>query len=246
MYSRPHHQRIAHVLERLDSDVLRQHHCWFGGGTCIALRFGEYRESVDMDFLVSDLASYRELRQLLTGLNGLDPITRPGLTPLALAREVRADQYGIRTQVLMDGHAIKLEVVYEARIQLQTPSAKDTICGLGCLTPLDLATSKLLANSDRQADDGVYSRDLIDLAMMNLRMPQLLKAIDKASTAYGAAVERDLNKAIDRIEHREGWLERCMQAMAMDMPKAVLWQNIRKLKRALQPPTNAASVSRKS
>jgi hypothetical protein len=31
---------------------------------------GEYRESVDIDFLVSDAAGYRELRQLLTGPRG--------------------------------------------------------------------------------------------------------------------------------------------------------------------------------
>ena len=30
-----------------------------------ALRYGEYRESVDIDFLVSDLASYRHLRNLV-------------------------------------------------------------------------------------------------------------------------------------------------------------------------------------
>jgi hypothetical protein len=59
MFKRPHHQRIAHVLA--------QHHCWFGGGTCIALRYGEYRESVDIDFLISDAAGYREIRQMLTG-----------------------------------------------------------------------------------------------------------------------------------------------------------------------------------
>lgn len=54
MFERPHHQRIAHVLATLDADALRQHACLFGGGTCIALRYGEYRESVDIDFLVSD------------------------------------------------------------------------------------------------------------------------------------------------------------------------------------------------
>jgi len=29
-----------------------------------------------------------------------------------------------------------------------------------------MATSKLLANSDRWADEGVFNRDVIDLAMM--------------------------------------------------------------------------------
>ena len=233
MFERAHHQRIAHILAALDGGVLAQHACWFAGGTCIALKFGEYRESVDMDFLVSDAAGYRELRQLLTGVGGLRPITRQGAMPLELTREVRADQYGIRTHVRMDGHAVKFEIVREARIALQAPGPQDQLCGIATLTVLDLAASKLLANADRQADDGVFSRDVIDLAMMDLTVPQLHAALEKAIEAYGAAITRDLSKAIDRLQERQGWLERCMNVMAMDMPKAVLWQKIRYLRRVL-------------
>lgn len=234
MFERPHHQRIAHVLAALDGDVLRQHGCLFGGGTCITLRHGEYRESVDIDFLVSDAAGYRELRQLLTGPTGLNAMARPGAQPLTMLREVRADQYGLRTVVQMDGQAIKFEIVREARIALETPGPEDVVCGISTLTRLDLAASKLLANSDRQADDGVFSRDVIDLAMMDLRLPALLMALAKATQAYGPAVARDLTKAIDRLQERQGWLERCMQAMAMTMPRAVLWQKIRALRRVLK------------
>jgi Nucleotidyl transferase AbiEii toxin, Type IV TA system len=233
MFERPHHQRIAHVLSALDSSVLAQNACWFGGGTCIALKFGEYRESVDIDFLVSDPAGYRELRQLLTGLDGLASITRRGAMPLELLREVRADQYGIRTQVRMDGHAIKFEIVREARILFQEPEPQDQIAGVKTLTLLDLAASKMLANSDRQADDGVFSRDIIDLAMMDLKLPQLRQALEKATEAYGTTISKDLAKAIDRMQNRQGWLDRCMQAMAMDMPKVVLWQKIRGLRRVV-------------
>ena len=234
MFERAHHQRIAHVLSALDGSVLAQYACWFGGGTCIALKFGEYRESVDIDFLISDPVGYRELRQLLTGFDGLAPITRQGAMPLELLREVRADQYGIRTQVRMDGHAVKFEIVREARILFQGPEPQESICGVNTLTLLDLAASKMLANSDRQADDGVFSRDIIDLAMMNLKLPQLRKALEKATEAYGITIASDLGKAIDRMQNRQGWLERCMQAMAMDMPKAVLWQRIRRLRRVLE------------
>ena len=148
---------------------------------------------------------------------------------MVVAREIRADQYGIRTQVLMDGHAIKLEIVREARIELALPGTEHTLCGVSTLTPLDMAATKLLANSDRQADDGVFSRDVIDLAMMNL----LRAALAKAELAYGQSVARDLVKAIDRCQQREGWLLRCMQAMHMELPQAVLWQHIRKLRRAV-------------
>jgi len=232
-FERPHHQRIAHVLSALDGDTLRQHGCLFGGGTCIALQYGEYRESVDIDFLVSDATGYRELRQLLTGPAGLAGLTRAHAMPLVMLREIRADQYGIRTQVQMDSHAIKFEIVREARITLETPGADDTIRGISTLTRLDLATSKLLANSDRQADDGVFNRDVIDLAMMDLPLPALRAAMDKAQQAYGPSVARDLGRAIDRLQNREGWLTRCMQAMSMQLPKAVVWQKVRKLRRIL-------------
>lgn len=233
VFERPHHQRIAHVLEALNAELLRQLGVLFGGGTCIALRCGEYRESVDIDFLVSDLAGYRELRELLTGVGGLHPIVRAGATPLVALREVRADQYGIRTAVQMDGTAIKFEIVREARIELSSPGKHDVVCGVSTLTLVDLAASKLLANSDRQADDGVFSRDVIDLAMTALPVPKLRVALAKAEHAYGPAVRRDLGKAIDRLQQRSGWLERCMQAMGMTMPKAVLWQKIRALRKLL-------------
>jgi hypothetical protein len=233
MFERPHHRRIAHVLASLDGDLLRQHGCLFGGGTCIALRFGEYRESVDMDFLVSDPAGWRDLRQRLTGSDGLGSITRPGAPPLLAAREIRADQYGIRTQVQMDGTLIKFEVVREARIELDAPGPQDVICGVSTLSARDLAASKLRANSDRQADDGVFSRDVIDLAMMDLPLAALRSALAKAEQAYGTVVARDLGKAIDRLRNRHGWLERCMLAMAMTMPKAMLWQKIRRLTRLI-------------
>ena len=49
MFERPHHKRIAHVLASLDANLLARSHCLFGGGTAMALRHGEYRESVDID-----------------------------------------------------------------------------------------------------------------------------------------------------------------------------------------------------
>jgi hypothetical protein len=98
---------------------------------------------------VSDATGYRELRQLITGTEGLNAVVRPGAQPLEMLREVRADQYGLRTVLQMDGQAIKC-------------------------------------------------------------------------------------KAIDRLQECHGWLERCMQAMAMTLPRAVLWQKVRALRKLLK------------
>lgn len=233
MFERPHHRRIARVLAALDADLLREANCLFGGGTALALRFGEYRESVDMDFLVSDLNSYRRLRQLLTGEAGFAGLLRPAGERFRLAREVRADQYGIRTALLVDDLPIKFEIVLEGRIELAAAGGKDQVCGVSTLTPLDMATSKLLANADRWSDDGVFSRDVIDLAMLSPSLPLLRQALLKAQGAYGEAIARDLERAIERLQNRPDWLERCMQVMAISLPKVVLWSKIRALRRVL-------------
>lgn len=235
MFKRTLHKLIAQVLSSLNGTLLKEHGCLFGGGTAIALRFGEYRESVDLDFLVSDLSHYRSLRLLLTGADGINSICLPGQTPLTQVRELRADQYGIRTMVSVAGTPIKFEIVLEARIELATSTAKDLLCGVPCLTVLDMATSKLLANSDRWADDGIFSRDLIDLAMMQPGLPLLHQAIAKAEAAYGQAICIDLEKAINQLQHRQEWLERCIQALSISMPKALVWQRVRNLRKALSP-----------
>ena len=231
MFDRPHHQRIARVLSALDGPLLLANGCLFGGGTAIALRHGEYRESVDIDFLVSDAAGYRALRQLLTGAGGIANIIRPGAA-LEQLRDMRADQHGIRSVVGIDGAGIKVEIVREARIALDAPGPNDRQCGIATLTPLDMATSKLLANADRWADDSVFSRDLIDLAMLQPGVRVLGQAREKAKQAYGESVDTDLARAIEKFLTREGWMVRCMQMMAMTTtPPALLRQRVK----ALQP-----------
>ena len=194
-------------------------------------RHGEYRESVDIDFLVSDHAGYRALRERLGGPQGVDAIARaPGL--LQATREVRADQYGIRTLLATEGvDVIKLEIVSEGRIVLDPPGVADRICGVATLTPLDMAASKLLANADRWADDAVMSRDLIDLAMMEPGKELLRLAAAKAAKAYGKSIATALAKAIEALRARPQRLDRCMQALQMTtVPKALLWKRIKALK----------------
>lgn len=229
MFKREHHNRIAIILQSLDAKLLQKNSCLFGGGTAIVLSKDEYRESVDVDFLVSNRQGYLNIRSLLTE-KGINAITRPGM-PLSVAREVRADQYGIRTMLVVGGTEIKFEIVLEARISLAATNETEKICGIATLTPLDMAVTKLLANSDRWADDAVHSRDLIDLAMIGLDKKMLASAIEKAETAYGESVQRDLSKAVEVLNQRKGRLEECMDALMIDkIPKAQLWQRIRNLK----------------
>ncbi|MBE7367664.1 nucleotidyl transferase AbiEii/AbiGii toxin family protein [Ramlibacter pallidus] len=233
MFERAHHRDIALVLQSLDPDVLAARRCFFGGGTAMALLYGEYRESVDIDFLVSDRAGYRELREMLGGVHGLTPLLRSGMR-LELAREVRTDQYGIRTHVRAGASLIKFEIVFEGRIELAPPEDADRVCGVTSLSAVDLCCEKLLANADRWPDDAVFSRDLIDLAMQHADRDVRLAASDKAEAAYGQSVRRALADAVQALRNRPHRLDECMQALRMTtVSRAQLWQRIRALAAAL-------------
>ena len=74
--------------------------------------------------------------------------------------------------------------------------------------------SKLLANSDRYADDSVEARDLIDLAILRLQSPIPQSSIDKAEKAY--EVIRPLKKAIQRFQERPDYRQKCFQGLLVD------------------------------
>jgi hypothetical protein len=209
---------------------LREHHCYFGGGTAIALLQDEYRESVDIDFLVSDKERYRELRNLLTDPAGIFAIAKEG-AKLVLAREIKADQYGIRTTIQSGEVSVKFEIVLEGRIAFDEQSSRNSIENISTLTKLDLLTSKLLANSDRWNDSIVYNRDILDFVMLSPTKNEFDSALKKAYQAYGDAVHRDLNRAANKLLTQDGWLELCMNRLKIDLPKAVLWQKLNDLMR---------------
>jgi hypothetical protein len=234
MYERLHHRLVERVLLSLDDVLLARRRCFFGGGTAIALAHGEFRESVDIDFLIADADGYRGLRDDVRRAEGLTGVTRPGAL-LTVARDVRIDQYGIRTFIDVDGVLIKVEFVREARIDFDPPDEMTRIGGVLRLSDRDLAASKLLANADRWADDSVFSRDLIDLAMMDLPRREMQKAKAKAGQAY-SSIERDLRAAVDALGRRRGRLERCLHALQVMTPLALVWGRIKRLpERVVRP-----------
>ena len=209
----------------LDASLLAEHNCWFGGGTAIVLDNGEFRESADIDFLVSEQQSYRRLRQIVRD-HGLDALASRALT---LGRAPSVDGYGIRTSVLVAGVAIKFEIIHEGRLDLDTPSADDEICGVRVLTRTDQVASKFLANDDRWADTSTFSRDLIDLAMMRPDTVALTAGARKAVRAYGVTLGQSFDKAVTFLGERPERLEVCLRALKVDVPRAVVWQRIRDL-----------------
>lgn len=231
MYSRPHHLRIQRILESLNADLLLRNQCLFGGGTAIALTHGEYRESVDVDLIVSSKAGYRELRGLVNSA-GIESLMN---RPLPLRREARIDQYGIRCAFDIDGMAIKFEIVLEGRVELQDPLPEDRVNGVWALTMRDKVATKLMANSDRWADDSVWSRDIIDLAVLADGKVADPAGVAAAVQAYGSSVLVDFEKARNNLLGREGRLHTCMARLQMTMPEDTLRGLIQSLVVVLPP-----------
>lgn len=216
MFKRPHHQRIAELLKALDGSLLERAECYFGGGTAIVLALGEYRESVDVDFICSSTEGYRLLRNTIRPNDLGDLLIRP----MTHVRDVRASQYSISTYLDVSDTPIKIEFVRESRIGLA--GAYDATLGVPVLSRVDMYAEKLLANADRGLDKWMRSRDLIDIAMMIKHwgpIPQ--KAWSKAQEAYGDYVVKLFESSRELIRDSQ-YLADCLQSMKMD-PSIAEW-----------------------
>lgn len=210
MFERPHHRRLESILHALNADLLEETECFFGGGTAIVLLLGEYRESVDIDLLCSSREGYRVLRNTVSH-DGLGALLHG---PTRYLREVRADLYGIRTFIEVDGHPVKIEIVSEGRIALH--GARNPTFGVPTLTREDMFAEKLLANADRGSDRSLFSRDIVDLAMMIAHWGTIPDdSWRKTREAYGESVDRAYTAAISLVCDRP-YLLSCLGKMNMD------------------------------
>lgn len=209
MFKRPHHQRIEKILRALNSDLLVQAECYFGGGTAIVLSLDEYRESVDIDFLCSSKDGYRLLRNLVS--SDLGPLL---LSPIKHIREVRTERDKFSTFLEVDGNPIKIEFIHEGNTTIT--GSIDPVLGIPILSREDMYAQKLLANADRGLDKATMSRDIIDLSVMIDKwgdIPGL--AWDKAYAAYGDYLIRGFYNGIKVIQDRS-YLASCLHRMGMD------------------------------
>ena len=233
MFKRPHHQSIAKLLQAFDGELLQRANCYFGGGTAIVLALDEYRESVDIDFMCSDLAGYRILRNAITAPT-LGSVLR---VPVKHRRDVKTERDKISTFLEVDAIPVKIEFVLEGRISLI--GALDAKLGVPVLSRDDMYAEKLLANVDRGLDRSVMNRDLIDLAMMMKAWGGVpASALEKARKAYGDAVDSYFIKTVAMLGNRQ-YLADCLHKMAMDPTLAeAITDTLRKhpLKSAHAPP----------
>lgn len=208
MAERPEHRRVLSFLSAMDAPFLRDAECWFAGGTAISLRCGEYRLSYDVDFLCATKAGYRMLRERVfdRGLRGF--FTRD----VEVVREVRADRYGIRAVLNIDGAPLKFEIVSEGRISLEGTADPDL--PVARLTDADLVAEKLLANADRFLDDSALARDVLDLVLLSHELGELPAAAwEKARAAYGDSVDRAFERALQRLRDRPDLVRRALASL---------------------------------
>lgn len=217
-FRRPAHNRVLAVLEALDARFLGQHGIYFAGGTRIVLELGEYRESADIDFLCASREGYRALRETV-GESSLGALALPGLR---LAREIRADQYGIRTWVALEEARIKFEIVLEARIGLAGTDVPRV--PVPCLGRAHAFAEKLLANADRGLDSATFSRDAIDLAFMIAAWPgeDALAGARLARGAYGADIDRKLAAVVARLRNDRGYRDKCVRSAGLEDTRPLL------------------------
>jgi hypothetical protein len=213
-FARPEHETIVETLRLMDRRFLLGNRCWFGGGTAIVLKYGEYRVSLDVDFLCSDPAGYRELRTAATrlGHRAFFPATVEAI------REFKIDQYGLRTAVRFKGQPIKFEIIREARVDLD--GFLDADIGVPTLTVSDMFAEKLLANADRCQDRSTACRDALDLGILVLRNSGIPgESVSKAELAYGSDIGRKVRWVTDHLLSAKE-LGQAAAALSMDLALA--------------------------
>lgn len=219
----------------MDGDFLVKARCYFGGGTQLVLAHGEFRESRDIDFLVSSPRGIRQIRESINP-KSLGKIFK---RPITLVREPVSDRDAVRTYITEDQKSdpIKFDIIYEGRIQVE--GVMNSSLGVPTLTASCAVAEKLLANADRGLDRLFRSRDVIDLAFISLDLDDATfrTGYELAEKVYGKTILRDLNEVIKRLELDAKYRRECLKELLIDDPKRLRdgLARLRALKRLVVP-----------
>jgi hypothetical protein len=243
-YRRALHQRIAGVLALMDAKFLEQAECFFGGGTQLVMSHGEFRESRDIDFLVSSKAGLRMLRETVQE-RSLGRIFRG---KIHLAKEVRAERDAIRTYITEDPAAepLKLEILVEARIELK--GAPDKMLAVPRLELPWAIAEKLLANADRGRAKEHRARDVVDLAFVSLDVEDAawVAGCELAQGAYGQVILRELDEVLKMLSLDAKYRAQCIDDLLIEDAKALRrgLERLQKLKHLVRKRAPAAAKAR--
>src|SRR4051794_106249 len=110
------HNQVVTVLRMLKAEFLESCGAYFGDGTLLALSYGEYRLSRNIDFLCCYGADFSRLRNAIydRGLNAL--FQSAYVNSFQIPRELRTDRDGVRFSIAIADSILKFEIVAEGRI----------------------------------------------------------------------------------------------------------------------------------
>jgi hypothetical protein len=208
-YKVAHHQLIRSVLENFNADFFYKNTILFGGGTRIALEISEYRESIDVDFLCPDQASYRSVREQVTS-HSLGELVKEDFN---YVRDIAFDRYGTRTFIDINDTKIKIEFVSFENYQLVKDEGK--LFPLPYIDRTSCFYTKLLANADRCLSPPF--KDIYDLLAMSDAwggIPQ--EAFAKAEMHYGSSIRKQLRRSLEDIINNEIKYLKAAESMLID------------------------------
>lgn len=182
------HNKINNLIHNhLNTRLIEENKFYFGGGTLCSMKYGEYRESVDIDFLTCDRNGMINMR---LGENLISEL------PLWKGKQIKSDKDGIRFWVDFRGEAYKIEFIFESRIVFNEPVRFETILSLD---PVSHISCKLLANADRGCGGELQAhKDIIDILVLyeHHGKKALTDAWHMAYEAYGSWLVRCTEKSM--------------------------------------------------
>ena len=188
-YRHPHHNVIAGILERMrNKEFLIRHGVFFGGGTAISLLHGEYRLSLDIDFLVDAEGAVAVRNKIYTeGFNSFFPdcVDTPNM-----------DRYLIRGYVQ--------DVKVEFLLGSLTPISGKPLEQFFDIPTLDITSfmaQKLMANAGRgMMDPSALCKDIIDLGILAKHdMDSFPQALADAEAACGTTIREGFTSVFMRL-----------------------------------------------
>jgi hypothetical protein len=207
------------ILEAVNHDFFQECSALFGGGTMLALAYGEYRLSRDVDFICPYGEAFSHLRRGVfeRGYEALFDLSK--CNEITFPRDIRTDRDGVRFAVQAGETVLKFEIVAEGRIVFDPPSRPEW-SPVDCLSLVDQIAEKLLATGDRWADGAIYSRDLIDLCILKQKTAFPDAAISKAEAAYPTI--EPLKRAISAFQTKPDYRLQCYERLQIEMPSVVI------------------------
>lgn len=210
-FLRQHHRLIARALENFNADYLRANRILFGGGTRIALELGEFRESVDIDFLCPDVDAYRAVRSEVSNVS----LGRLVKQDFVYPKDIRPDRDAVRCFIRIEETAVKLEFVACADYPLNPSPAMPF--GVPMIDRESCFAVKFLANADRCSM--MPFKDIFDLlAMYDAWRNHWQPGLALAYSVYSEkTVPGGLEKALsDLIRQPEKYRETAVSQLQMD------------------------------